>query len=598
MNSFIGRLKLLCIVVTSFTYTTQQTYAQCPTSSCTPAGSTSSSTINGGIFNVTLNTINNSSGGENTAGPYEDFACTVSTTLLAGTSNPISIQTGSSLPEEVRVWIDQNNNGTIDPSNELYTSSVATGTHNLVLYIPSTGITKNVPLRMRIGSDWSSSNTPDPCLNSFLGQTEDYAIYVVDNTYPPVANFSANSTTICNGASVTFTDLSTNVPTAWSWDFGDGNTSTSQNPTHVYSSTGSYDVTLIAFNSNGSDTVTFSNYITSTANIATVACVPGTASNAGNGANAGIYNVTLNTINNSTGGDVEGYQDYSCSISTDLFESVPYNISITTGSGTGLQEIVRVWADLDNDGTFTSSEQLFASTAQTNHSGNIIIPTGSVQDTILRMRVSSDLFTSATPTPCSTPDYSQVEDYGIRIIQNTNAPVADFESNKSTSCDGSFTFTDLSINGATAWTWDFGDGNTSNVQNPTHIYTNTGAYTVSLIASNANGVDTIIKPDYVYFHDTIPVSMTACTPVTNNYCCAYGILNFTFNDINNTTQDGIVGYEDFTCTIRTHVMEGQSYPVSITTGPVNNQTTKIWIDYNNDGAFNDTTELVFESIEH
>ena len=61
---------------------------------------------------------------------------------------------------------------------------------------------------------------------------------------------------------VTFTDSSTNTPTAWSWTFGDSNTSTVQNPSHTYSSAGSYTVALTATNAYGNNTNTKNNYIT------------------------------------------------------------------------------------------------------------------------------------------------------------------------------------------------------------------------------------------------------------------------------------------------------------------------------------------------
>jgi uncharacterized repeat protein (TIGR02059 family) len=78
----------------------------------------------------------------------------------------------------------------------------------------------------------------------------------------PVANFSAEPTTITVGQSVQFTDLSTNSPTSWNWNFGDGGTSTNQNPSHTYSTEGIYTVVLTATNSFGSDTKTITNYIT------------------------------------------------------------------------------------------------------------------------------------------------------------------------------------------------------------------------------------------------------------------------------------------------------------------------------------------------
>ncbi len=63
---------------------------------------------------------------------------------------------------------------------------------------------------------------------------------------------------------VSFTDKSSNAPTAWKWDFGDGATSTEQNPTHTYTSLGIYSVKLTASNKDGSDTTTKVNYITTT----------------------------------------------------------------------------------------------------------------------------------------------------------------------------------------------------------------------------------------------------------------------------------------------------------------------------------------------
>jgi len=55
------------------------------------------------------------------------------------------------------------------------------------------------------------------------------------------------------------------APTSWLWDFGDGSTSTEQNPVHIYESEGSFTVKLTATNSAGSDTETKENYITTSA---------------------------------------------------------------------------------------------------------------------------------------------------------------------------------------------------------------------------------------------------------------------------------------------------------------------------------------------
>jgi PKD repeat protein len=72
----------------------------------------------------------------------------------------------------------------------------------------------------------------------------------------PVADFTATPTSGTAPLAVSFTDTSTGSPTSWSWDFGDGGTSTAQNPSHTYSSAGTYDVSMTATNAAGSDTKT------------------------------------------------------------------------------------------------------------------------------------------------------------------------------------------------------------------------------------------------------------------------------------------------------------------------------------------------------
>ncbi len=89
-------------------------------------------------------------------------------------------------------------------------------------------------------------------------------MYIAYSTEPtaPVANFSGSPTSGTYPLTVQFTDLSTGAPTSWNWDFGDGGTSTSQNPSHQYQAAGSYTVSLTVSNTYGSDIETKSNYIT------------------------------------------------------------------------------------------------------------------------------------------------------------------------------------------------------------------------------------------------------------------------------------------------------------------------------------------------
>ena len=88
--------------------------------------------------------------------------------------------------------------------------------------------------------------------------------FVTVNGYPPVANFVGAPTGGNSPLTVQFTDQSTNSPTAWLWNFGDGQTSTLKNPVHQYQSAGTFTVTLTATNAYGSDGETKTNYITVT----------------------------------------------------------------------------------------------------------------------------------------------------------------------------------------------------------------------------------------------------------------------------------------------------------------------------------------------
>jgi PKD repeat protein len=78
-----------------------------------------------------------------------------------------------------------------------------------------------------------------------------------------VADFSSNTQVGPADLTVHFTDQSLGEPTFWDWDFGDGSLhSTLQNPVHIYTDANNYTVTLIAYNSEASDTETKTNYIT------------------------------------------------------------------------------------------------------------------------------------------------------------------------------------------------------------------------------------------------------------------------------------------------------------------------------------------------
>ncbi|MFN0274725.1 MAG: PKD domain-containing protein [Chitinophagales bacterium] len=110
--------------------------------------------------------------------------------------------------------------------------------------------------------DGGTSTLADPAHGYVTGGTYTVCLTAVNSygsvTYcedinlieSPVADFSFSG-----DPTVNFTDLSTNAPTSWSWDFDDGGTSTEQNPTHTFADNGLYNVCLTATNGGGSNTV-------------------------------------------------------------------------------------------------------------------------------------------------------------------------------------------------------------------------------------------------------------------------------------------------------------------------------------------------------
>ena len=94
-------------------------------------------------------------------------------------------------------------------------------------------------------------------------------------------------------------------------------------------------------------------------------------------------------------------------------------------------------------------------------------------------------------------------------------PSANFTSNV-TSGAGPLTvqFNDTSTGNPTSWNWNFGDNQSSTVQNPTHTYTTVGNYSVSLAASNNAGTNTINKTHYISVNN--PTTNNNSSTVTRN----------------------------------------------------------------------------------
>ncbi|MCO5263272.1 MAG: C25 family cysteine peptidase [Lentimicrobium sp.] len=232
---------------------------------------------------------------------------------------------------------------------------------------------------------------------------------------PPVAEFSAATTTPAVNSSVIFNDLSENIPASWQWEFTpddvsfiNGTDAGSQNPEVLFTSLGSYTVSLTVTNAYGADTETKENYIT------VVNCTYCETSYS-NLSDDFISNVQLNTINNASGST--SYSDFT-SVSTELTpgETYPASVSVTV-NGAWIQHCF-IWIDWNNNCSFTDTGEAIdlgqtPGTSGTHAlTGNIVVPANVIPGTY-RIRIAERY--SADPGPCDQATYGEAEDYTIII---------------------------------------------------------------------------------------------------------------------------------------------------------------------------------------
>jgi gliding motility-associated-like protein len=417
----------------------------------------------------------------------------------------------------------------------------------------------------------------DGCVSSVAQQ---YTVYAI-----PVAGY--NAAQVCHGSPTPFNTTSTIVgfgPLTYSWNFGNGSSSTAPSPVYTYPLPGTYNTTMVVTGPGGcTDTATQTVLVSPTPvanfqippicglvgvmqNTSTIG-VSGVIStytwNLGNGqilttqnaaynyTSPGQYNVTL-TVSTAQGCSHSITQLIQVQAVPQVSFNAPpscHPLPITFTNNTTIQNsTVSSWNwSFGDGGTSNSANPIHSYATHGTYTVTLIAnASGLCSDTLTQIvNVSPTPFADFNiPDSCgligqlqntsiiSPPDiitsylwdlgngqtsnqpnanYSYVNPgvYNVTLIVNSNQGCLDTITKPITiwsvpnaqfthtpNCYGlPFTLTDQSVitnSQITGWNWSFGDGQSSNLQNPTHIYSTNGQYTVRLIVIGQGGcTDTI-----------------------------------------------------------------------------------------------------------
>ena len=330
---------------------------------------------------------------------------------------------------------------------------------------------------------------------------KDTATQVVTVMAKPIASFNIPFYNNCSdNITLNLVNTSANA-TSYNWNFGDGTTSILNNPVKNYSTSGTYSIQLIATSANGCvDTIT--KQVSFSAKPTALFSV--------NNNNQCVNNNSFRFINNSTisTGALQylwQFGDGTTSIEVNPVKvyatAGTYSVKLTAtgivGSTLGCNDVMQITINVlakptsnfnvANSSICSSTRAIVFNNTSTNAANYIWNFGDGVGATTANPTYTYANFGNYTISLIANGSNgcSDTSSHSVNLLPN---PVAAFDVNNNSQClsKNSFVFVNNSID-ATSYSWNFGDGVTSNFQNLTHIYSNAGTYTVTLVATNGNG---------------------------------------------------------------------------------------------------------------
>ncbi|MEM6263577.1 MAG: PKD domain-containing protein, partial [Bacteroidota bacterium] len=398
----------------------------------------------------------------------------------------------------------------------------------------------------------------------------------------PAADFTADHPINCTDNPITFVSMSTGVGLSYFWDFGDGNTSILANPSHSYAQPGNYNVSLRVMDVNGCDsTLIRANYIQIqdlnaffTADTTQATCPP--------------LSVTFSPQNTFIHPNLSWQWDFGNGATSSQVSPIhnytqagTYDVSLILFAPSGCID------------TFTRTQYIrifgptgsFLFTPKEGCPGTQVSFTGSSPDLVTYQWIYGDGSSGAGQQTTYTynqsgifaPTLAITDSGGCTVYLNSpdsveiyDIPSVDFVSSQRVICEaGLINFQDFSqgsLTGAT-YHWSFGDGDTSNLQNPSHQYTNVGSYTVRLQVTTADGCEateiknawiTVAEPPQagMVLEDTLGCAPFGLTAVDTSNGGSSGVISRFWSFGNGNTANGD--------TVQTRFAQGGNYVIQVT----------------------------------